>query len=281
MDGKIFDIQRFSIFDGPGIRTNVFLKGCNLRCLWCHNPESQLLENQLMFYKSLCVGCGKCADVCQKTFSSDCTACGKCVEVCTHGARKISGKTVPADEVVEKVCRDKAFYETSGGGVTLSGGEPLLQIDFAVEILKKCKQDGINTAIETAANVPWNSFEKVLPYIDFVLCDIKCIDEKLHKKLTGVSNKTILENAEKLKGEDVDLIFRIPVIPSLNDGEVGKVKEFAGDVPVELLAYHKTGCDKYCALNIDYQIETINAPSVEYMKTLAEEYGCIYAPTGI
>lgn len=281
MDGQIFDIQRFSIYDGPGIRTNVFFKGCNLRCLWCHNPESQSVKNQLMFYQSKCVGCGECAKICTKTFTADCIACGKCVEVCTHDARKITGRTVTADEVVAEVLKDRAFYETSGGGVTLSGGEPLLQIDFAAEILKKCRENGINTAIETAANVPWSYFEKILPYLDNVLCDIKCIDDEKHRKLTGVSNKTILENAEKLKKENLNLVFRMPVIPTLNEDQVQAAAEFAGDTPLELLAYHKTGADKYKALGWEYKIEGIVPPSTEHIQSLADETGSIYSPTGI
>ena len=281
MNGVIFDIQRFSIYDGPGIRTNVFFKGCNLRCLWCHNPESQSMKNQLMFYSNKCVGCGKCAEICKNTFTQNCTACGKCVAVCDREARKITGRTVSVDEIVNEVLKDRAFYETSGGGVTLSGGEPLLQIDFAVEILKRCKQNGINTAIETAANVPWSSFEKILPYVDNVLCDIKCVDEEKHRKFTGVSNRTILENAEKLKKENVNLVFRMPVIPTLNDSEVEAVSKFAGDTPLELLAYHKTGSDKYKALGVEYKIEEIVPPTVEEMQKLAEETGSLYSPTGI
>lgn len=281
MNGKIFDIQRFSIYDGPGIRTNVFFKGCNLRCLWCHNPESQIAENQLMFYQSKCTGCGKCTEICGNTFSQNCTSCGRCVEICPHGARKITGRTADSDEVVSEVLKDRAFYETSGGGVTLSGGEPLLQIDFAVEILRKCKENGINTAIETAANVPWSFFEKALPFLDYILCDVKCIDENLHKKLTGVSNRTILENAERLKKENISLTFRMPVIPTLNDCEVAAVKSFAGDYPLELLAYHNTGKDKYTALGKEYALGEIVPPTVEFMNALAAENGCIYAPTGI
>ena len=234
-----------------------------------------------MFYQSKCVGCGECAKLCRKTFTEDCTGCGKCVEVCRYEARKISGRTASADEVVKEVIKDKAFYETSGGGVTLSGGEPLLQIDFAVEILKKCKENHINTAIETAANVPWSYFEKLLPYLDNVLCDVKCIDDGLHRRLTGVSNKTILENAEKLKKEAVNLVFRMPVIPTLNESEVEAVKKFADDTPLELLAYHNTGKDKYTALGWNYSIDEIVPPSTEHMKETAEKCGCIYSPTGI
>ena len=281
MDGRIFDIQRFSIYDGEGIRTNVFFKGCNLRCLWCHNPESQQMKDELMFYKDKCRGCGECLKICGNTFKESCVACGKCVDVCSYSARKISGQTVSADEVVKKVLRDKAFYDTSGGGVTLSGGEPLLQADFALEILRKCRENGVSTAIETAADVPWEVFEKLLPYLDFVFCDIKCIDEALHKKLTGVGNGRILENAERLKQSGVKMRFRMPVIPSLNVDEVSKAVAFAGDIPLELMAYHITGCNKYDALGREYKIGSIEPPTKEYMTALAEKTGAIYDPTGI
>lgn len=281
MDGKIFDIQRFSIYDGPGIRTNVFFKGCNLRCLWCHNPESQSGKNQLLFYRDKCVGCGECAKICSKTFTADCIACGRCAEVCTHDARKISGRTASADEVVDAVLRDKEFYRTSGGGVTLSGGEPLLQADFAAEILRKCRESGIHTAIETAADVPWTSFEKVLPYLDLVLCDIKCIDGENHIRCTGVSNRRILENAERLKNSGVKIIFRTPVIPGYNDAEIKKIAEFCEPCEHEILAYHSTGCGKYTALNMPYELESVEAPIREFMEDLARETNSVYSYTGI
>ncbi len=281
MNGLIFDIQRFSIYDGPGIRTNVFFSGCDLRCLWCHNPESQEMRPRLMFYRSKCVGCGECKKFCSKAFTDLCDGCGKCAEVCSHGAKKLVGRTVSADEVIDTVSRDAAFYRQSGGGVTLSGGEPLLQADFAAEILSGCKARGYNTAIETAGNVPWEAFVKVRAYVDHVLYDIKAIDESLHKRLTGVSNGLILDNAARLKESGVSLVFRMPVVPTLNDGEVGKVKEFAGNVPLELLAYHNTCKDKYSALGIPFPTDGIEPPGKEYMQSLADRYGCIYAPTGI
>ncbi len=281
MSGRIFDIQRFSIYDGPGIRTNIFFKGCNLRCLWCHNPESQSAGEQLMFFKSKCASCGKCVEVCKNTFTDKCTACGKCVEVCAHGARKISGRTVSADEVVREALKDIEYYRTSGGGVTLSGGEPLLQAGFAAEILKKCKENGIHTAIETAANVPWESFEAVLPYLDLVLCDIKAIDEETHIRCTGVSNKRILENAEKLKSSGVEVIFRTPVIPDYNSGEIEKIAKFCVPCRCEILAYHNTGCGKYEALNMPYALESVEAPTREYMEKLAEKSGAEYNFTGL
>lgn len=281
MNGIIFDIQRFSIYDGPGIRTNVFLKGCNLNCLWCHNPESQSGRKQLMFYRDKCVGCGRCVEICGKTFTADCTACGKCAEVCSGGAREIAGRTVTADEVVREVLRDREFYRTSGGGVTLSGGEPLLQADFAAEILSQCKENGLHTAIETAADVPWSSFEKVMPYLDLVLCDIKCIDEANHIRCTEKSNKRILENAEKLKNGAVKVIFRTPVIPEYNDGEIEKISEFCKPCEHELLAYHNTACGKYAALGLEYRLSGIEPFEQSFMEKLAEENSAIYSPTGI
>lgn len=281
MNGLIFDIQRFSVFDGPGIRTNVFFKGCNLRCKWCHNPESQESRPQLMVYQSKCVGCGKCVGICGNTFTESCTACGKCAEACEHGARKITGKEMTSEEVFSLVRRDIEFYRTSGGGVTLSGGEPLLQADFAAEVLRLCKTEGIHTAIETAACVPQSAFEKVLPFLDLVLCDIKCIDEKLHKELTGVSNRQILQNAEWLKTTGKNIIFRMPVIPGLNDGETEKVKEFAGDFPLELMAYHVTGNSKYENLGRDYSLSELPPAPRDFMERLAEKTGAEYHFTGM
>lgn len=281
MDGKIFDIQRFSIYDGPGIRTNVFFKGCNLRCLWCHNPESQSAKNQLLFYQNKCVGCGKCAEICNKTFTDECTACGKCAEVCAHDARKISGRKISADEVVAEVIKDIEFYKTSGGGVTLSGGEPLLQPEFAAEILKKCKEHGIHTAIETAADVPWKSLEAVLPYLDLVLCDIKAVDEQNHIRCTGVSNKRILENADKLKESSVEVVFRTPVVPSYNEDEIEDIAKFCSPCAYEILAYHSTGCGKYTALNKHYELENVESPTKEFMENLAKKTNAKYNYTGI
>ncbi len=281
MNGNIFDIQRFSIYDGPGIRTNVFLKGCNLRCLWCHNPESQSAKKQLLFYKNKCVGCKKCSEICDKTFTDKCIACGKCANVCLYGARKISGETVSSDEVVDIVLKDIEYYRTSGGGVTLSGGEPLLQPEFAAEILKKCKEKGVHTAIETAANVSWKNFEYVLPYLDLILCDIKGIDEELHIKNTGVSNRRILENAKKLKESSTKVIFRTPVIPGYNDGEVEKIAKFCSPSEHELLAYHNTALGKYDALNLPYELESVETPTREFMEKLAENVNAKYNFTGI
>ena len=194
MKAVIFDIQRNSFVDGPGIRTTVFFKGCNMRCKWCHNPESQSAQKQMMYYKDKCTGCGKCAKVCPNQLKK-CDFCGKCELYCPADARKICGKEYSADEVFNEIAKDKTFYENSGGGATFSGGECMLQIGFLCEILKKCKENGIHTAVDTAGNVPWEYFEKILPYTDIFLYDVKAFSEDLHKRGTGVSNKLILENS--------------------------------------------------------------------------------------
>ncbi len=279
MTGNIFDIQRFSIHDGPGVRTTVFFKGCSLRCVWCHNPESQRTEKQLAFFRHKCVPCGKCEKICKKAFTAECTTCGKCAESCPTGAREILGRTESAENVVKTVIRDKEYYVTSGGGVTLSGGEPLLQADFAAEILRLCKENGISTAIETAGNAPWENFLKVLPYCDLFLYDVKTIDEELHKKLTGASNKTILENAEKLKKTGKEILFRTPVVPGYNDKELIKIAAFCQG-KWEILAYHETGKGKYEALGLPYTVTAI-PPTAEEMTAYAEKTGAIYKPTGI
>lgn len=252
----IFDIERNSYVDGPGIRTTVFFKGCNLKCAWCHNPESQSFKPQMMFYTSKCTGCGKCKSVCPNGMKN-CSLCGKCELYCPTDARKICGREYTVDEVLREVAKDKAFYDNSGGGVTFSGGECMLQVDFLAETLEKCKQNGISTAVDTAGCVPFESFEKVLPYTDLFLYDIKCIDSARHREYTGVGNDLILENLEKLLSHGAEVIVRIPVIPGVNDSadDMLKTKKtldgFGGVKRVELLPYHAMGENKYRALGVE------------------------------
>ena len=268
-----FDIQRNSFVDGPGIRTTVFFKGCNLRCAWCHNPESQSAKPQMMFYKDKCTGCGKCKSVCPYHLEQ-CELCGKCTLYCPVDARKVCGKEHTVDEVLKEVLKDKAFYETSGGGVTFSGGECMLQIDFLAEILKKCKENGIHTAVDTAGHIPFESFEKILPYTDLFLYDIKIFDSQKHKQYVGVSNELILENLKKLFERKAKLWIRIPIIPDVNDSieEIQKIKDFLKTIgtaeKIELLPYHAMGENKYRAIGKEPQI--FKTPDAENMKRLKE-----------
>jgi len=254
--GMIFDIAKSSYVDGPGIRTTVFFKGCNLKCAWCHNPESQRFEKEMMIYKNKCTGCGKCAEVCKYNLK-DCDFCGKCELFCPNDARKICGKEISADELVKEIVKNKVFFENSGGGVTFSGGECMLQIDFLENILIKCKEEGIQTAVDTAGNVPWESFKRILPYTDLFLYDVKAITDKIHKKYTKVSNKLILENLDKLFKNNANVIIRVPVIPDVNDTdkEMGLIKECIAKynpIKVDYLEYHDMGEHKYQALNREY-----------------------------
>lgn len=258
----IFDIERNSFVDGPGIRTTVFFKGCNLRCKWCHNPESQNCEKEILFYKNKCTDCGRCKEltVDDENF------------ICFNDAKEICGKEYTVDEVFSEVIKDKAFYETSGGGVTFSGGECMLQTDFLLEILKKCKENGIHTAVDTAGHIPWESFEKILPFTDLFLYDIKAMNEEIHKEYTGVTNTRILENLKKLLKSDVDVWVRIPVISGVNDteDEMQKIKSFfdINGYPekVELLPYHAMGEHKYEALG--KSVKKFAVPSKEKIEKL-------------
>ena len=278
MTGRVFDIQRFSIYDGPGIRTAVFLKGCPLRCRWCHNPESQRAAPELLFYAHKCVSCGACAAVCGNTHTPECTACGRCVAVCSHGAREISGYEITPEDAMAKALRDRPFYETSGGGVTLTGGEPLAQPAFAGALLRLCRDNGVNTAMETCGYAPWQTLEALLPLVDHLYFDLKGIDPALHERNTGVANDRILENAERVKRAGVNVTFRMPYIPGCNDVELAAVKAFAGAFPLQLMPYHATGEGKYAALGRPYPAAGTVPPEREFMTALAERHGAIYDP---
>ncbi|MBQ9131439.1 MAG: glycyl-radical enzyme activating protein [Clostridia bacterium] len=267
----LFDIQRNSYVDGPGIRTTVFFKGCNLRCAWCHNPESQSAAPQMMFYQNKCVGCGKCKEKCPNGLES-CDLCGKCTLYCPRDAREICGREYTAQEVLSTILKDKTFYENSRGGVTFSGGECMLQIDFLEELLKKCKENGIHTAVDTAGHVPYRQFERILPYTDLLLYDVKCFDDDKHRHYTGVGNELILENLKKLLKTEKPVWIRIPVIPGVNDTaeEMERINAFLDSCGaperVELLPYHAMGEHKYAALHQGAQ--HFSPPSAELMRHL-------------
>ena len=252
MKANIFDIERGSFVDGPGIRTTVFFKGCNLSCKWCHNPESQSPLAQMLFYKDKCVSCGKCYKKCKNQLKT-CDYCGNCTLFCPTDARQICGKEYTTSEVLTEILKDKSYY-SSGGGVTFSGGECMLQIDFLTEILKACKENGIHTAVDTAGHVPYASFEKILPYTDLFLYDVKCFSEDTHKRYVGASNSLILENLKKLLKAGKKIWIRVPIIPSVNDSEseMKKIKDFIYSLgkpeKIELLPYHALGVHKYSAI---------------------------------
>ncbi|MDD5093423.1 MAG: glycyl-radical enzyme activating protein [Dehalococcoidia bacterium] len=291
--GRVFDIQRFSIQDGPGIRTTVFFKGCPLSCLWCCNPESQNPAPQLIFMSHLCQRCHKCVAVCPNhavLVSSDgsveidrglCQACGKCVDVCIPEARRVSGKVMTVGEVVEIVRKDAPFYRNSGGGVTASGGEATAQSTFLLNLLRECHNRGYHTALETCGYLKWTVLEPILAYVDLVLFDLKHTDSETHKKLTGVSNELILENARKIVAKGVPLILRIPLIPGCNDSEqnMRNTAQFAlelGGVEVNLLPYHKLGMKKYEALDMEYRmsdVETMKEDAVKACVEIVHSYG--------
>lgn len=261
MNSIIFDIQRNSFVDGPGIRTTVFFKGCNLKCSWCHNPESQNPRPQMLFYKDKCTGCGRCTGITEKDTDF----------ICFNDAKQLCGKLYTIDEIFAQVIKDKAFYENSGGGVTFSGGECMLQIDFLCAILKKCHENGIHTAVDTAGHVPWEYFQKIIPYTDLFLFDIKVFDTEIHKKYTGISNDLLLGNLKKLFKQKAHIWIRIPIIPAVNDtmDEMIKIKDFLkpfNPEKIELLPYHKLGEHKYDALSI--KMTSFETPSTDLMEKL-------------
>ena len=275
--GILFDITRNSFVDGPGIRTTVFFKGCNLRCAWCHNPESQSFAPQMMFYKDKCTGCGMCKAKCPNHLET-CTLCGVCELYCMADARKICGKTYTVEEVLKEVLKDKSFYEHSGGGVTFSGGECMLQTDFLVEILKACKEAGLHTAVDTAGHVSWDKFEQVLSFTDLFLYDVKSMNSRVHKEYVGVGNELILENLSKLLDVGAKVWIRMPVIGGVNDREeeILALKNYLQDQrtkpdKIELLPYHAMGEHKYSALEMEKKEYCVPAKEkMEYFNQLLQ-----------
>ncbi len=265
MKAMLFDIERNSYVDGPGIRTTVFFKGCNLTCKWCHNPESQNYQKEIFFYKNKCLECGKCTalTVDNKSF------------FCLNDAKKICGKEYDLDEVYFVIEKDKPFYKNSGGGVTFSGGECMLQIEYLEKLLKKCKENDIHTAVDTAGNVPWGYFEKILPYTDLFLYDIKTMDNEIHRQNTGAGNELILKNLEKLLQLKIPIWVRIPVIPGVNDTKenMESIKCFfdKNGYPekIEFLPYHAMGEHKYNALGrVMVPFDKPNAEMIEELRNI-------------
>lgn len=259
--GVIFDIQRFSVHDGPGIRTLVFFKGCPLACLWCSNPESQRFGAEVLFDAERCVACGGCAEVCPHRAirrggdriqyeRETCVACGRCVDVCYAEARTLAGRQVTVDEAVAEVCKDAPFFARSGGGVTLGGGEPLAQAKFALGILKECRAQDIHTAIETCGHVPWPAIEAILPWTGLFLFDLKHLDVLKHRSHTGGDVNLILSNLQQLAASGARVTVRVPVVPDFNDTPED-IRSIADRVvslgirELHLLPYHRLGQNKY------------------------------------
>ncbi|MBQ2325234.1 MAG: glycyl-radical enzyme activating protein, partial [Clostridia bacterium] len=231
MKATIFEIKRFAVHDGDGIRTTVFFKGCSLRCVWCHNPEGLCAFPQLGYYEHKCIGCGECAAVCPTNAHGiengihvlereKCIACGRCAVACTNGALSLYGREVTVDELLPLLLEDREFYEESDGGVTLSGGECLMQADFCAELLKRLKEHGIHTAVDTCGFVSRETLDRVIPFTDVILYDIKAYDEEVHKKCTGVSNRRILDNLAYLDSVGKSVEIRIPYVPDYNVAEM-------------------------------------------------------------
>lgn len=261
LKGRLFDIQRFSVHDGPGIRTTVFLKGCPLRCAWCHNPEGISPRPQLAFDPRRCIGCGYCFRVCRRGAHkmvegrhvldrAACEACGTCVTECYADALDFVGREVSVADVMAEVLADRPFYETSGGGLTLSGGEPLAQIDFTEAVLRAARAEGIHCGIETCGHASWASFERIRPLVDLFLYDWKETDPALHKQFTGVTNELIRANLRALYAAGANIVLRCPIIPRVNDrddhfaGIASLCREMPALLGVEVLAYHRLGLSK-------------------------------------
>lgn len=286
--GLVFNIQRFSIHDGPGIRTTVFFKGCPLRCIWCANPESINPLPEIMFNEARCTKCYECVSTCSSGAIAQlrsgaiiinrkkCNGCGECVDVCYNGALDICGRYMSPEEALSEVERDIPFYETSNGGMTASGGEPLMQHEFLIELFRGAHEEGIHTALETSGHASWKVLSKVLRRADLVLYDLKTVDLEMHKEMTGVTNELILKNVERISHEGVPTIVRIPVVPNYNvvtEEDIHRIVKFLvkleGIERIDLLPYHRLGEIKYQLLGRKYGVKA-NPPKKEFMNKLRE-----------
>ncbi len=308
--GVVFNIQRFSVHDGPGIRTTVFLKGCGLSCFWCHNPEGRHPFPEIQFFPDRCIACRACVEACPHAahefvgdvhvFHRDrCEVSGTCVETCYSRALQVDGSPMGVDEVLEEILHDRPFYEASGGGVTLSGGEPTLHGDFARAILAECKSHSLHTAIETCGDCPWESLEELLPLTDLIMMDIKHLDAHAHREATGRSNERILDNARRLALTVKPLVFRTPVVPTVNDAPevITAIASFVhglhalrkknldgrtqAGISFELLSFHKLASEKYRSLGMEYRASGIDPLPREQMRVLAEAAGSVGLETRV
>ena len=287
MTANIVDIKKFAIHDGDGIRTTLFLKGCPLKCVWCHNPESISFAPQLSYIEKKCIGCGECVSVCDvgahtidakghKLDRKKCVACGKCEEACLGEALKLYGKKMSVDELVPILLEDKSFYESSGGGITLSGGECLMQPEFCAELLKKMKENGVSTAVDTCGFVSKKALDAVMPYTDVFLYDIKAVDEDVHEKCTGQKNGIILENLRYLDECGAKIEVRYPYVPGMNDDQCEKIADLLCSLKnltkMRVLPYHSFAGSKYDAVDMENTMPKSEMPTAEKMKEINEYF---------
>lgn len=291
--GIVFDVRRYSIYDGPGIRTTVFFKGCPLRCGWCHNPESQSPRIEMILRENLCIRCGACLEACPEnaiaqagerivTDRARCTSCAVCASVCYAEARQAVGREMSVAEVMAEIERDRAFYDESDGGVTFSGGEPLMQPDFLLELLQACRRREFHTALDTCGLAPWKTLDRVRPYVDLFLYDLKVIDSHKHQQVTGAPNDLILSNLRALSERGHSIVVRVPLIPGVNDddGSLQQIGAFVASLPqierLDLLPYHHIGADKYARLGREYPLADVRPLSdarLAEIERLFREYG--------
>tara|TARA_R110002050_G_scaffold172142_1_gene304399 strand:+ start:40305 stop:41213 length:909 start_codon:yes stop_codon:yes gene_type:complete len=296
----VFDIQRASLHDGPGIRTTIFLKGCPLTCMWCHNPEAVASERQLFFYFDKCTQCGDCVKVCEddvhhlfdKKHTIDyekCTFCEKCVAACTFNSLKITGEELSVDDVMREIMADFDFYANSEGGMTLSGGEPLSQFSFSMELLKRCREKEVNTCVETSGFVSPTQFKQILPWVDILLFDYKITDSDRHRKYTGVPNERILENLDVAYKHGIPIILRCIIVPGINDddehfnGICALDSKYPNLKGIEILPYHTMGNNKRTSIGIDEtltHLQTVPPETADQWIDRLKNKGCKKAKIG-
>ncbi len=296
--GLVFDIKKYSIHDGPGIRTTVCFKGCPLSCWWCHNPESQASQYEVMLHDNRCIRCGACVDACPHhaiawvegepiTDRAVCERCGTCLDECYAEARQIVGREMTVEQVMAEIAPDTAFYDESRGGVTFSGGEPLLQRDFLLALLQACQARDLHTAVDTSGFASWDTVDRIRSLADLFLYDLKLIDDERHREFTGVTNQPILRNLFDLSARGHAIVIRVPIVPGINDdeGSIRQLAEFIAALPnrhpIELLPYHHIAIDKYLRLGKTYRLFEVRRPDDERMDQIAQQLRQFELPVSV